>query len=186
MAEGGFLAWNRQTIDSHRGPAASYSNLSLPQKPPKGKEWFHDEDTKEWRLVDEQEVVVVVDAVIVNDDYDLLNPNTGVLEHKIQPTDTFQGLCLRYKVTPTELRQANGGFSGTNLHLCPNPLTIPRKMGAVHAIPVVDSTEVTPQHQMRLLKKACPQLSQTETKCYLELNDWNLKEALANAKEDGF
>ncbi len=27
--------------------------------------------------------------------------------HAVQSTDTFQGICLRYKVTPTELRRAN-------------------------------------------------------------------------------
>lgn len=33
--------------------------------------------------------------------------NNGNRYHEIQTTDTFQGICLRYKVTPTELRRAN-------------------------------------------------------------------------------
>jgi hypothetical protein len=31
----------------------------------------------------------------------------GIRYHVVQPTDTFQGICLRYKLTPMELRRAN-------------------------------------------------------------------------------
>ena len=31
----------------------------------------------------------------------------GIRYHIVQPTDTFQGICLRYKLTPMELRRAN-------------------------------------------------------------------------------
>ena len=46
------------------------------------------------------------------------------LEHKVQPTDTFQGICLTYGITATKLRQTNM-FSGTNLKLAPSTLLIP-------------------------------------------------------------
>ena len=48
----------------------------------------------------------------------------GVMYHKVQETDTFQGLCLKYKVTPVELRRANK-MMGTNLKLAPEKLVIP-------------------------------------------------------------
>ena len=54
-----------------------------------------------------------------------LGQTSTFMEHQVQPTDTFQGICLRYKITPTELRQANW-FGGSNLSLAPNPLCIPQ------------------------------------------------------------
>jgi len=53
----------------------------------------------------------------------------GVRYHDVLPTDTFQGICLRYKVTPTELRRANKmiamAASSTSLKLAPKKLIIP-------------------------------------------------------------
>mmetsp|Transcript_17709 Transcript_17709/g.33338 ORF Transcript_17709/g.33338 Transcript_17709/m.33338 type:complete len:627 (-) Transcript_17709:79-1959(-) len=45
--------------------------------------------------------------------------------HVVLPDDTWQGICLRYKITPLQLRRANGGFSGTQLTLAPPVLKIP-------------------------------------------------------------
>ena len=42
----------------------------------------------------------------------------GILYHEVLPTDTFQGICLKYKITPTELRRANK-MMGSNLSLAP-------------------------------------------------------------------
>jgi hypothetical protein len=54
---------------------------------------------------------------------------TGILgvdyvEHVILPTDTFQGICLAYKISATRLRQVNH-FSGSNLSNAPKKLIIP-------------------------------------------------------------
>jgi hypothetical protein len=53
----------------------------------------------------------------------------GVRYHEVLPTDTFQGICLRYKVTPTELRRANKmismATSTTSLKLASSKLIIP-------------------------------------------------------------
>ena len=53
----------------------------------------------------------------------------GVRYHDVLPTDTFQGICLRYKVTPTELRRANKmismAASTTSLKLASTKLIIP-------------------------------------------------------------
>ena len=42
---------------------------------------------------------------LVNQNDDENTTTNGVLYHEVSETDTFQGICLRYKVTPTELRQ---------------------------------------------------------------------------------
>ena len=173
-------------MDQHRGPAASYATLHQPlPPPPKNKHWVHDEKTKEWHLEDEirREEIIIVDATLVEDGVSSLS--TDYVLHKVLASDTFQGICLKYKVTPTELRQANGGFSGTNLFLAPNPLRIPKTTENIVAVAQVVGEE-TPEKKVKLLKSSCPTISHSEAKCYLELNDWNLKEALLNAREDGF
>jgi hypothetical protein len=145
--------------------------------------WVQDEDTNEWRLdelVPQDEETIGIATLVHDDGGD--NPS---LWHQVQPTDTFQGICLKYKVTPTQLRQANGGFSGTNLFLAPNPLRIPKMAKHVVEAQVVDDN-ARPQKKLLTLLQSCPSLSHSEAKCYLELNDWNLKEALSDAKEDGF
>lgn len=183
MSDGGLFQWKRQDIDQSRGPAASYDNIMKPlPPPPKDMHWVVDPKTREWRLekkLDDDEIVVEATPV---EDIDA----DGFFHHKVSSSDTFQGICLKYKITPTELRQANGGFSGSNLLLAPNPLRIPQN----HV--VVKASEVTPvgleshDSMLRKLCQACPGLSTKEAKCYLELNDWDWKESLANAKDDGF
>jgi hypothetical protein len=54
---------------------------------------------------------------------------TGILgvdyvEHVVLPSDTFQGLCLAYKISGTRLRQVNH-FSGSSLTYAPKKLIIP-------------------------------------------------------------
>lgn len=181
MSEGGLFAWKLQTIDNHRGPAGSYANMRLPT-PPKDQHWVQDLDTKEWHLVNivPTNDVSIPEATVVEED-----AQPGILQHTILPTDTFQGICLKYKITPTELRRANGGFSGTNLHLVPNPLRIP--MNQKYLDTCKEDTKVeTPAQSIRLLLLRLPKLAPSEAKCYLELNDWNIEKALQNAKEDGF
>ena len=156
--------------DTHRGPVTSYKNMSLPP-PPKGYHWVQDTTSKEWTLCAKEERAIVAQG----DD----TVAGGCTRHIVQPTDTFQGLCLKYKVTPTQLRQANG-FSGTNLLLAPHVLTIPG-----------DQAEITQQHivptrdeKILLLRSSIPGMARSEAKAYLELNNWNVQEAIQNAKED--
>ena len=150
MAEGARFPWKTQTPVVL--PTLSYKNLSKPLVPPKGTRWHYDRAVKEWLLVSDGtrsssigsstgdashlDDDGVVDATIIVDGQDVQSQGGGGggglasggpfnIEHIVQPSDTFQGICLRYKITPTQLRQANGGFSGTNLLLAPNPLKIP-------------------------------------------------------------
>mmetsp|Transcript_35922 Transcript_35922/g.86805 ORF Transcript_35922/g.86805 Transcript_35922/m.86805 type:complete len:1422 (-) Transcript_35922:2467-6732(-) len=122
MSEGGFYPWKRQDVDTHRGPPASYAGLQNPlPEPPPSMQWVQDEDTREWSL----ERILEKDTFYkeITPKPRLEDPNN--FEHEIQPSDTFTGICLRYKVSAAQLRKANGGFSGTNLFLAPNPLKIP-------------------------------------------------------------
>ena len=67
----------------------------------------------------------VVTAIPVAEVEASLNNNTptiidnGIQYHEVLPTYTFQGICLRYKLSPTELRQANRMLSN-NLKLAPS------------------------------------------------------------------
>jgi len=148
MAEGARFPWKTQTPVVV--PTLSYKNLSKPLVPPKGTRWHYDRATKEWILVSDGTWSIrgggddngdVGGATVIVDGQDVpfqaadyaAGGGSGAgssggpfhVEHIVQPSDTFQGICLRYKITPTQLRQANGGFSGTNLFLAPNPLKIP-------------------------------------------------------------
>eukprot|EP00980_Cylindrotheca_fusiformis_P010141 scaffold2253_cov119-Cylindrotheca_fusiformis.AAC.16 len=182
MTEGGLFAWKRQGIDVHRGPAGEYVSVHRPlPSPPKGMYWAQDESTKEWSLKKQEEDYIV--AEVINGDH---VDAPAFLEHEVTKSDTFAGICLRYKLTPTELRRANGGFSGTNLHLAPNPLRIPNTNG--HTAPLSAHPVGTLSNQQKIAKVIddCKGIASTEAKCYLELNDWNVEEAIANAHEDGF
>lgn len=211
---------NRQEIDTRRGPPGNYSHLQRPlPNPPRGQYWRRDAATNnEWILEDDEEdhennnLVIVDDGqVVVVDDTNmngmgLLLGDDDIIEHLVdEKHDTFEGLCLRYKISPTELRQANGGFSGTNLKLAPNPLRIMISTTRNHRArllvnaPMEETTTTTTTttdddqqsssttaRQMSQIKITCPRLSNSEARCYLQLNDGNLDEAIANAREDGF
>jgi hypothetical protein len=117
--------------------------------------------------------IIAEDVQIVDNDKE----NTGsIMEHLVQPHETFEGICLRYGVTGTILRQCNGGFSGTNLQLGPNPLKIPPSL----KLPRYPSKPF----MVDQLQRAYPALSPTEASAYLELNDYDMAEASANVQED--
>ncbi|KAL3905334.1 MAG: hypothetical protein SGARI_004511, partial [Bacillariaceae sp.] len=143
MSEGARFPWKLQKTQN--APTVSYKNIRKPLRAPSGKQWHYEKSTKEWSLVDVPKGIVdgipyvgqaevVVDALAVDenghpvgegDDSDAATWGTApYLEHLVQPTDTFEGICVRYKLTPSELRRANH-FSGSNLQLAPNPLKIP-------------------------------------------------------------
>lgn len=174
MTEGGLFAWKRQVIDESRGPATSYGGLhrALPS-PPKNMHWVHDEKTREWSLEKDGEVPVAI-AVPIDGQTDM------IYEHEVQPNDTFQGICLKYKITPTELRRHNN-FSGSNLLLAPNPLRIPRTKDVDIAVEKQRHGPQTQDQKIEAVLMKCSGLARTEAKCFLELNDWNLQEAMEDA-----
>ena len=178
MTEGGLFAWKRQVIDTSRGPTTSYDGLhrALPP-PPKDMHWVHDEKTREWSLEKQNDgnVPVAIAVPIDGQTTDMM-----YYEHKVQPTDTFQGICLKYKITPTELRRQNC-FSGSNLLLAPNPLRIPRTKDVAIALEKQRHGTQTQDQKIEALLMKCSGLARTEAKCFLELNDWKLQEAVEDA-----
>eukprot|EP00579_Thalassiosira_antarctica_P013763 CAMPEP_0201946100 /NCGR_PEP_ID=MMETSP0903-20130614/54246_1 /ASSEMBLY_ACC=CAM_ASM_000552 /TAXON_ID=420261 /ORGANISM="Thalassiosira antarctica, Strain CCMP982" /LENGTH=279 /DNA_ID=CAMNT_0048489193 /DNA_START=639 /DNA_END=1478 /DNA_ORIENTATION=- len=114
---------------------------------------------------------------------------TGIQYHQVLPTDTFQGICLRYKVTPTELRRANKITMGTNLKLAPAKLVIPTSDKNQLYAPAGPLTKE--QKIASLLSKVsrigCFQnslaLSYSEARAYLELADWDVDCAVGDVNE---
>jgi len=199
MAEGAQLPWKIQKLNL--APTLSYDSIHKPLQAPKGKCWNYDPLHKEWSLVATQKPqssCIFVDAVVVTEDedgapvtkeinHDELSP---FVDHYIMPSDTFQGICLRYKIKPLELRRANGGFTGENLNLVPNPLKIPRKdcmIPTADAVGVDGSAQpLTRSQVVAVFLDECRGASRSEARAYLMLNDWDLAAALENAQEDGF
>jgi hypothetical protein len=186
MAEGGLFAWKTQRIDEHRGPAASYTKIQKPlPNPPKNMHWVLDDVTRDWSLEHLPQTVVVVEAEIV-DEKDV-QKDGSFTEHLVVESDTFAGICIKYRLTPTELRRANC-FSGSNLNLAPIPLRIPIKSTAHEKVVKAIQVSPLPTETIMVLQmvKACRGMSRSEAKCYLDLNGWNLQDARKNAVEDGF
>lgn len=159
-----------------------YADLSRPlPDPPKGQTWAQNETTREWTLVP------LISATADGDD-NTRDPNSSAIAdrvqyHRVLPTDTFQGLCLRYKVTPAELRRANR-MMGTNLQLGPEKLIIPANgANAPAAVPG------TPKEKVAALLSRVPMsvrsgLSAAEVRAYLEIADWDVDRAVKNVNED--
>lgn len=104
------------------------------------------------------------------------------VEHVILPTDTLQGICIAYKVSASQLRRANH-FSGT-LHSAPKKLLIPLSKQALRTgfIRVQDTD--TKEYKLHYFQAEFPNINAVEAKAYLDLADWELKDALLSAKED--
>jgi LysM repeat protein len=104
------------------------------------------------------------------------------VEHVVLPTDTLQGICIAYKVSATHLRRANH-FSGT-LHSAPKKLLIPLSKQALKTgfIRVQDTD--TKEYKLQYFQAEFRDITATEAKAYLELADWDLKDAVQSAKED--
>jgi len=104
------------------------------------------------------------------------------VEHVVLPTDTLQGICIAYKVSASQLRRANH-FSGT-LHSAPKKLVIPLSKQALRTgfIRVQDTD--TKEYKLHYFQAEFPEINAAEAKVYLELADWELKDALQAAKED--
>lgn len=182
--EGAQLPWKVQKIDISRGPPADYSSLSLPlPKPPNGMKWVQEKETKVWRLISAEEDQKSKElglsessvAKCASEEAEKHN----FLEHLVLPTDTLAGICIRYKVTATQLRQANC-FSGSNLSLAPPKLIVPIN-GFTSALKQDASS---PEYKLHALIVAVPQLSRTEAKAYLQMAEWDVEDAIKGAKED--
>jgi len=103
------------------------------------------------------------------------------VEHLVLPTDTFEGICLNYKISPTKLRQANR-FSGSNLVLAPKKLKIP--IDGKNIIEMKTQDENSNEYKIHTLINEFPDLSISEAKAYLEISEWKISDARKDAKDD--
>ena len=201
MSEGGYFPWKRQAIKNK--PTADYSNLSNPlPELPKGQSWVRDPQTREWSInckcVDEENVVQHVQVAVgipVNIDLDekkkVLPENCDFLLHYVQPSDTLQGLCLRYGITPLSLRQVNK-FSGSNLIMAPKTLIIPLTRQDNKATTFMNEKEVKNDKDAKINQflftfrnnQASSMVGRKEALAYLDMNDGNLEMAIQDAKDD--
>ena len=104
-----------------------------------------------------------------------------IIEHIILPSDTFQGICLSYRISATKLRQTNR-FSGTNLALAPRKLFIPisRRNRALIKLQNHDCNEF----KIYCLLAEVPLLSKRAAKAYLIMTDFDLCKAIDEATSD--
>jgi len=131
------------------------------------------------------------------------------LNHVVLPTDTLQGLCLAYKISATRLRMENG-FSGNSLQLAPKKLRIPtnnsinnnnNNVGGGLSNGETSSSSSTNNINNKGMMIRCQDQSSreyklyafvaeietmelVEAKAYLDLANWDLDEALREARED--
>lgn len=104
------------------------------------------------------------------------------VEHIVLPTDTLQGICIAYKVGVVSLRRANH-FTG-QLHSAPKKLLIPLSKQALRTGYIRVQDTDTKEYKLSFFQAEFPDISPTEAKAYLELADWDLKEAIRSMKED--
>ncbi|GAB5032515.1 Hypothetical protein NocV09_00902060 [Nannochloropsis oceanica] len=103
------------------------------------------------------------------------------LTHVVLPTDTMQGLRLRYKVTPADLRLHND-FAGDQFHML-QTLKIPLRQEVVSHVA---------KFRQRPTQAVLRQRFTNVTKCtdeqevtyYLDLAEWNLSGAIAEYNEN--
>jgi len=180
MAEGGLLSWKRQKL-TQNGPVADYSEILIPlPSPPKGKTWKKNENSKEWKLIDETEEPIsekkksqikVLQEQHKEYDFDGkvsklkegYSDDHDFVEHVVLPSDTFQGLCINYKITSYQLRQANM-FSGTNLKLAPKKMIIPVKKKLICAGKVRLQNRESKEFKIHSIQAVFPDLTTSEIK----------------------
>ena len=88
------------------------------------------------------------------------------LEHVVLPTDTFQGICLAYKVSATHLRQANH-FSGTSLSLAPKRLLVPISKKALRSGYIRVQDTDAKEYKLHAFQAEFPDFSLAEVKAYV-------------------
>ena len=136
---------------------------SLPN-PPAGQQWIR--VNNDWQLVS------------TPDDADAPAPApepSAPREHVVLPSDTLQGLCLRYKTTARKLKQANPALDLGNSSL--RGVAVLRIPGSGPAQPVTEEV------QMASLRAAVPALSAAEARFYLSVEP-SVEEAVARARAD--
>jgi len=145
------------------------SDMSKPLPPPPTGYTWQQNDDHTWKLIE------VPRPEGSGDGY--LSPPPAVIEHIVLPTDTLQGICLRYRVSTTTLRRHNV-FSGSNIKFL-KKMIIPLD----HSQPVL-----LQQHNSRdiILQSFRNETNEgaAEAKLYLDDHDWDLAKALEAWRKD--
>jgi len=101
-------------------------------------------------------------------------PLPEFVEHQVKPTDTLQGILLRYQTNLRTIKKFND-FPGKNFRACEN-LTIPSR----HLPPGWEPPKLDPLHKFTSITRA----NSKEAKYYLHDNDNDLDAAIAAYKSD--
>lgn len=165
--EGGILPWRTQSICNNCPDLVDACSKSLPP-PPSGYFWEKDEENGNWVLSELPKAFEMEGSVV------FMKPS--VVEHIIMPTDTIQGICLRYRVTSTDLRRANL-FSGNNIRF-KTSLLIPINGGSI-VNPQVETHDVTLQRFKNITGEGIE-----EARMYLEEYEWDLRKAIDGWNDD--
>jgi len=123
----------------------------------------------------------------LNDDIKSQDLRKGVdyIEHIVLSSDTLQGICLSYKVSPTKVRQVNK-FSGSTLLLAPQKLIIPINSKEF----LLDTKKIrlqdrnSKEFKIHAIINAFPSMNTSEASAYLDMSDGVLDDALNSARED--
>jgi hypothetical protein len=114
------------------------------------------------------------------------------ISHSVLPTDTLQGICIKYSTTPTLLRQYNI-FSGSNLASAPSTLIIIDRVGMGLTQPQILTPEQEKQKLVSIFLNTFKKKKEDngmfvfgykEAVAYLEMSDWNVDDAMQDARED--
>jgi len=103
-----------------------------------------------------------------------------MIQHLVLPSDTFEGVCLRYKVSGNRLRQCNQLLGGTNLRIMPPILHVP--VSSIHSIKHQDTTTI--EYKVSWMVYCVPQLTRKVAEAYLKICDMDLSQAISKAKDD--
>lgn len=164
--EGGTLPWKTQKIVNNSPDLESYCKPLPP--PPSGFKWEQQPD-ESWILLEVKETPETSPTVVR-----ALDP--CVIEHYVMPSDTIQGICLKYKVSAIDLRRVNL-FSGNNIKYF-KTLKIPIAAGVQFQI-----QEDDPEMKIR---RFCDITNEgpVEARLYLEDHEWNVNKAVAQWETD--
>jgi hypothetical protein len=165
--------------------------LAIPVGEPMGQH----ETIRDGRRVDFQNAHIVQEGEKGDDNNNESSKSKEGLKfisHSVLPTDTLQGICLKYSTTPTLLRQYNI-FSGSNLASAPSPLIIIDKMGMGLTQPQILTPEQEKQKHVQIFLNTFKKKKEDngmmvfgykEAVAYLEMSDWNVDDAIQDARED--
>jgi len=160
-ADGKPLPWQLRRI-VHDSPDLDAYAYPLPH-PPAGLYWQREED-RSW-VLKKYEILRTESITTVT------FPARSVIEHVIMPSDTFQGICLRYRVSAVDLRRFNN-FSGTAFR-SKQVLRIPVEPGSPIQVQEDNDESIIQQRFMNATGE-----SSTEANFYLSEFSWDLEDAL--------